>query len=224
MVPELGPPCILHWPKPEVTFCMPAHEFSRKNLINLPNVLTYLRIAAIPLFLILLVPPTSGKSLNTAFLVFVFASTTDYLDGILARRHNLVTSVGKLLDPLADKLLTSAALIMLIPLERVQAWLVFLIIGREIIITGLRSIAASRGLILDASRMGKKKMISQTVAILFLLLHIPSIQYLLHLVGMAFLWASLILSYWSAGGYFMDFYREVKRQEELDEQERPGTA
>ena len=152
---------------------MPAHEFSRKNLINLPNVLTYLRIAAIPLFLILLVPPTSGKSLNTAFLVFVFASTTDYLDGILARRHNLVTSVGKLLDPLADKLLTSAALIMLIPLERVQAWLVFLIIGREIIITGLRSIAASRGLILDASRMGKKKMISQTVAILFLLLHIP---------------------------------------------------
>jgi len=190
---------------------MGANDFARHNLINLPNVLTYLRVATIPLILFFLNPPASGKSYNIAFLLYVVASITDYLDGILARRHNQVTSVGKLLDPLADKLLTSAVLIMLIPLAKVQAWLVFLIIGREITITGLRSIAASQGLILNASRMGKNKMISQTVALLFLLLYIPKIQFLLNFLGMFFLWISVILGYWSAGGYFAHFYREATR-------------
>jgi len=192
---------------------MGANDFSRHNLINLPNILTYFRMATIPLILFFLNPPASGKSYNIAFFLYVVASITDYLDGILARRHNQVTSVGKLLDPLADKLLTSAVLIMLIPLAKVQAWLVFLIIGREITITGLRSIAASQGLILNASRMGKNKMISQTVALLFLLLYIPKIQFLLDFLGMLFLWISVILGYWSAGAYFAHFYREVKRQE-----------
>ena len=81
---------------------MAPSEFSRKNLINLPNTLTYLRIASIPLIVALLMPPPSGRALNLAFILYVMASTTDYLDGILARRHNLVTSVGKLLDPLAE--------------------------------------------------------------------------------------------------------------------------
>jgi CDP-diacylglycerol--glycerol-3-phosphate 3-phosphatidyltransferase len=191
---------------------MGANDFARHNLINLPNSLTYLRVATIPLILFFLNPPASGKSHNIAFLLYVAASITDYLDGILARRHNLVTSVGKLLDPLADKLLTSAVLIMHIPMAKVQAWLVFLIIGREITISGLRSIAASQGLILNASRMGKNKMISQTVALLFLLLYIPKIQFLLDFLGMLFLWISVILGYWSAGSYFAHFYREVKRQ------------
>ncbi|HAA04971.1 MAG TPA: CDP-diacylglycerol--glycerol-3-phosphate 3-phosphatidyltransferase [Syntrophobacteraceae bacterium] len=193
---------------------MTPNDFSRKNLINLPNVLTYLRIAAIPVIVVLLAPPTSKQSLNLAFFLYLLASTTDYLDGILARRHNQVTSVGKLLDPLADKLLTSAVLIMLIPLEGVQAWLVFLILGREIIITGLRSIAASRGLILDASPMGKRKMVSQSIAIGFLLLAVRSVETTLHTIGMGFLWISLVLSYWSAGDYFLAFHREVKRTEE----------
>jgi CDP-diacylglycerol--glycerol-3-phosphate 3-phosphatidyltransferase len=200
---------------------MTPNDFSRNNLINLPNILTYLRIAAIPVIVVLLAPPTSKQSLNLAFFLYLLASTTDYLDGILARRHNQVTSVGKLLDPLADKLLTSAVLIMLIPLEGVQAWLVFLILGREIIITGLRSIAASRGLILDASRMGKRKMVSQSIAIGFLLLSVRSVETTLHTIGMAFLWISLVLSYWSAGDYFLAFHREVKRSEEPDHQTRP---
>jgi CDP-diacylglycerol--glycerol-3-phosphate 3-phosphatidyltransferase len=191
---------------------MTRSEFSRQNLTTLPNVLTCLRIATIPLIIVLLNPPASGNSVNLAFLLFVIASITDYLDGILARRHNLVTSVGKLLDPLADKLLTSAVLIMLIPLEKVQAWLVFLIIGREITITGLRSIAATQGLILKASRMGKNKMVSQTVALIFLLPSIPSIQSTLNGLGVFFLWISLILGYWSARDYIVFFYREVKRQ------------
>jgi CDP-diacylglycerol---glycerol-3-phosphate 3-phosphatidyltransferase len=193
---------------------MTASDFSRHHLINLPNILTYLRMATIPLIVIFLNRPISGKDFNIAFFFYVLASITDYLDGILARRHNQVTSAGKLMDPLADKLLTSAVLIMLIPLNKVQAWVVFLIIGREITITGLRSIAASQGLIINASRLGKNKMISQTVALLFLLLYIPKVEFLLDFIGLFFLWASIILGYWSAADYFANFYREVKRQEQ----------
>ena len=192
---------------------MTRSGFSRQSLTTLPNVLTYLRMAAIPVIIVLLVSPAPVKSLNIAFVLFVVASITDYFDGILARRHNLVTSFGKLIDPLADKLLTSAVLIMLIPLEKVQPWLVFLIIGREITITGLRSVAASHGLILNASRMGKNKMISQTVALSLLLLSIPSMQGFLDGLGLFVLWVSVVLSYWSGMDYFMSFYQEAKRQE-----------
>jgi CDP-diacylglycerol--glycerol-3-phosphate 3-phosphatidyltransferase len=171
-------------------------------------------MAAIPLIIVFLAVPASTGSLNTAFLIFLLASITDYLDGILARKHNLVTSVGKLLDPLADKLLTSAVLIMLIPLGKVEAWLAFLIIGREITITGLRSIAASQGLILNASRMGKNKMVSQSVGLSFLLLTIPGIQVVLDGLGTFFLWVSVILGFWSATDYFINFYREAKRREQ----------
>jgi len=196
---------------------MTRSEFSRQHITSLPNMLTYLRIATIPLIILLLTPPVHGRSFNLAFLLFVIASITDYLDGILARRHNLVTSLGKLLDPLADKLLTSAVLIMLIPLDKVQAWLVFLIIGREMTITGLRSIAASQGLILKASRMGKNKMVSQTVALLFLLLYIPAIQSLLNWVGHFFLWVSLVLGYWSGRDYLVHLWREAgHRREQLN--------
>jgi len=188
-------------------------ELSRKTLVSLPNVLTYLRIATIPLILVMLTPPASQESQNTAFALFLVASITDYFDGILARRHNLVTSFGKLLDPLADKLLISAVMIMLIPHGKVPAWLVFLIIGRDITITGLRSIAASQGLILNSSRAGKNKMISQTVGLSFLLLSVPAIQHLLDAVGMAFLWLSVILSYWSARDYCRQFFRQAKRQD-----------
>jgi len=196
---------------------MTRSEFSRQNITSLPNLLTYVRIATIPLIILLLTPPVSGRSFNLAFLLFVIASITDYFDGILARRHNLVTSIGKLLDPLADKLLTSAVLIMLIPLDKVQAWLVFLIIGREMTITGLRSIAASQGLILKASRMGKNKMVSQTVALLFLLLYIPALQSLLNWFGHLFLWISLVLGYWSGRDYIAHLWHEAgHRREQLN--------
>jgi len=194
---------------------MTRSDFSRQTLTNLPNLLTYLRMAAIPLIILCLTDPTSDSSYNVAFTLFVMASITDYLDGIMARRHNLVTSVGKLLDPLADKLLTSAVLIMLIPLGKVPAWLVFLIIGREMTITGLRSVAASQGLILNASRMGKNKMISQTIALSLLLLNVPRMHVFLSVLGMIFLWVSVILGYWSARDYFVNFYEEAKSREQL---------
>ncbi len=191
--------------------------FSRQALTSLPNVLTYARIATIPLIVALLTFPPSPSRLNTAFVLFCLASITDCLDGILARRHNLVTSMGKLLDPLADKLLTSAVMIMLIPLGKIEAWLVFLIIGREMTITGLRSIAAGHGLIINASRIGKNKMISQTIGLHFLLLSVPTIQPFLDNVGSFFLWVSLLLGFWSASEYMAQFYREARRQETYGE-------
>jgi CDP-diacylglycerol--glycerol-3-phosphate 3-phosphatidyltransferase len=169
-------------------------------------------MATIPVIVVLLIPPTSELNLNLAFIVYCVASLTDYLDGILARRSNTVTSIGKLLDPLADKLLTTAVLIMLIPYGKVNAWLVFLIVGREIVITGLRSIAVAHGLIINASRMGKNKMISQTVALIFLLPALPKMQTTLNLIGTSFLWISLVLSYISASDYMLNFYREAKRR------------
>jgi CDP-diacylglycerol--glycerol-3-phosphate 3-phosphatidyltransferase len=183
-------------------------DLSRKSLTTLPNVLTYFRMATIPVIVALLIPPSSGFSQNIAFMVYCIAALTDLLDGVLARRSNTVTSIGKLLDPLADKLLTTAVLIMLIP--KVHAWLVFLIVGREIGITGLRSIAAGHGLIINPSRMGKNKMISQTLALVFLLPAIQGIQTTLTMIGTAFLWISLVLGYISAMDYFLSFYREAK--------------
>jgi len=185
-------------------------DLSRKSLTTLPNVLTFSRMATIPVIVLLLIPPYSSFARNAAFIVYCIASLTDYLDGILARRSNTVTSIGKLLDPLADKLLSSAVLIMLIP--RVHAWLVFLIVGREIGITGLRSIAAGHGLIISPSRMGKNKLVSQTLALAFLLPCIPRIESTLSLIGTSFLWISLALGYVSALDYFLSFYREAKRR------------
>jgi CDP-diacylglycerol--glycerol-3-phosphate 3-phosphatidyltransferase len=167
-------------------------------------------MATIPVIILLLIPPCSSFSRNAAFVIYCIASLTDYLDGILARRSNTVTSIGKLLDPLADKLLTTAVLIMLIP--RVHAWLAFLIVGREIGITGLRSIAAGHGLIINASRMGKNKLVSQTLAFAFLLPSIPRVESTLTLIGTSFLWISLVLGYVSALDYFLSFYREAKRR------------
>ncbi len=188
-------------------------DLSRQSLTTLPNVLTYSRMATIPLIVALLAPRSSIVAQNVAFVFYCIASITDYLDGHLARRSNTVTSIGKLLDPLADKLLTTAVLIMLIPkVPYVYAWLVFLIVGREIAITGLRSIAAANGLMINASRMGKNKMVSQTLALMFLLPAIPKLHWVLTPIGVFFLWASLLLGYASALDYFVNFFREARRQ------------
>ncbi len=189
-------------------------DLSRQNFITLPNFLTYLRMASIPVIVALLMQPSSDFSMNLAFLVYVLASLTDLFDGFLARRRNTVTSIGRLLDPLADKLLTAAVLIMLIPHGKVSAWLAWLIVGREIIITGLRVIAVGQGYIINASRMGKNKMLSQSLGFIFLLPAIPHIQHSLDVIGIVFLWISVFLGYYSAFDYFTNFYKEAKRREQ----------
>lgn len=193
-------------------FAINRSDLSRQHLTTLPNVLTYLRMASIPLIVALLIPPSSDFNLQLAFVIYVIAALTDWLDGILARRRNTVTSIGKLLDPLADKLLTSAVLIMLIPYGKVYSWLAFLIVGREIVITGLRAIAVGQGWIISPSRMGKNKMVSQSVAFIFLLQPIPQITQTTDIIGSVLLWVSLVLGYVSAVDYFVNFYKEAKRR------------
>jgi CDP-diacylglycerol--glycerol-3-phosphate 3-phosphatidyltransferase len=176
-----------------------------KSIFNLPNSLTLFRVACIPVLVILLFFPHKATSFLAA-LVFGLASISDLLDGFLARRQQLVTTFGKFLDPLADKLVVSAALIMLIPLGRAPAWMVVVIVGRELAITGLRSMAVSEGKVISADELGKKKMVFQIVAILGLLLHYEYFGIDLHAVGMFFLWLAVVVTLWSGFNYFRRFW------------------
>jgi CDP-diacylglycerol--glycerol-3-phosphate 3-phosphatidyltransferase len=176
-----------------------------KSIFNLPNSLTLFRIGCIPVLVILLFFPHKATSFLAA-LVFALASISDLLDGFLARRRQLVTTFGKFLDPLADKLIVSSALIMLVPLGRAPAWMVVVIVGRELAITGLRSMAVSEGKVISADELGKKKMVFQIVAILGLLLHYKYFGINFHAVGMFFLWLAVVLTLWSGINYFRRFW------------------
>ena len=167
--------------------------------------LTGLRIAAVPVVVVLLLFPGRLASL-LAGLCFVLAGATDFLDGFLARRYRIVSRVGKFLDPLADKLLVSAALIMLIPLGRAPAWMAFLIIGRELAVTGLRGLAAAEGIILAPDRWGKTKTLLQMAALTGLILHYPYGSFNFHQVGLVLLWMALIITLASGVWYFQAFF------------------
>ena len=189
-------------------------------ILNLPNMLTMLRIAAIPLMAFLLLSPSRTADFRAA-AVFALASTTDWLDGYLARRMGIVTVFGKFLDPIADKLIVMAALIMILPFGRVPAWMVLVVLGREIIITGLRGIASSEGIVIPASYLGKFKTIFQIVAILGLLMHYdynwffgidnPLVHVNMHNVGMFYLWIATLLTIWSGVDYLVKFVRVIVR-------------
>ena len=193
------------------TICsMPSTgELNRIRLLSLPNLITYVRIAAIPFILVLLSPPATTSCMNAAFFIYLAASLTDTLDGMVARRKGEESAFGRLMDPLADKLLTTAVLVMLIPLGKVSGWLAVLILCREIAITGLRSIAASQGIIVSASRLAKNKMVILTVALHFLVVSIPGAEMMLDGIGTALLWISLVLGYWSAIAYCRDLYAQI---------------
>lgn len=187
---------------------------------NIPNILTLMRIAAIPLLAVLLLSPSRDAGFFAA-LLFAVASITDWLDGYLARRLGIVTVFGKFLDPIADKLIVMAALIMILPFDRVPAWMVLIILGREIIITGLRGIASSEGIVIAASDLGKFKTIFQIVAILGLLLHYdycwffginhPLLVVNMHNIGMFYLWIATALTVWSGIDYLWRFMRLIAR-------------
>ena len=178
------------------------------KLLNAPNLLSLSRIAAVPI-LILLLAFESRITSRLAAILFLIAIFTDLLDGFLARRQQVITNFGRFLDPVADKLINSAALIMLIPLSRAPAWMVFLIIGREIAVTGLRAMASTEGIVIDASMLGKRKTLTQNGAIFLLIFHYPIYSLDFHLYGTVLLWMALIITYWSGIAYFFNFFRTV---------------
>ena len=180
---------------------------SQRKTCSLPNTLTVIRLASIPIVLIFLNFQGRWGSF-LAGLFFALAAITDILDGYIARKYGSVTVLGKFLDPLADKLLVSMTMIMLIPLGRIPVWIVIVIIGREMAVTGLRAIAVNEGIIIQASPLGKYKTIFQSVAITGLCLHYVFLNINFHVVGMTFLWGALILTLWSGWDYFRHF-REV---------------
>ncbi|WP_342447296.1 CDP-diacylglycerol--glycerol-3-phosphate 3-phosphatidyltransferase [Fretibacterium sp. OH1220_COT-178] len=177
--------------------------------LNLPNMLSLVRVFLAPLVLLFLSLKISGAVPFLGFLeddppawgdilagaVFVVAALTDSLDGYIARKHRLVTTLGKFIDPLADKVLVIAAMIALVELHRIPAWIVLVIITREFVVTGLRLVAAAEGVVIAASKGGKLKTVFQILALTMLILKIPG--------GMVLMWIAMILTVWSGMEYLI---------------------
>lgn len=178
--------------------------------MNLPNALTLVRMFLVPILVVVLFTEFEGRRILgvpkelVGAAIFALASVTDWLDGYLARRRRQVTWLGQMLDPIADKLLTSAAFISLVQLGLAPAWMVAVIIGREFAITGLRSLAYNKGITIPASPLGKIKMASQVVAILLLILGWGPLPWLAP-VGYAALWVVMLAAIISAVDYYRRF-------------------
>ena len=179
------------------------------KILNVPNTLSLVRVFLAPLVLLFLSlristpipflsldgaePLTLGDLL--AAVVFIIAAITDSMDGYIARKHHLITTLGKFIDPLADKVLVIAAMIALVELHRIPAWIVLVIITREFVVTGLRLVAAAEGVVIAASRGGKIKTVFQIVALTMLILKIPG--------GMVLMWIAMALTVWSGMEYLI---------------------
>ncbi len=185
-------------------------EEAAVSIFNVPNMLSLSRILSVPVFILLLLEPSPMRAL-LAGIVFSLASATDWLDGYLARKWGQVTKVGKLLDPIADKILIMSALVILVELrpDVVHSWIAIVIIGREFAVTGLRAIASSEGIIIPAETVGKYKVGFQITAVLCLLLDYYLTHEWLRDVGTVALWTAMILSVYSAVRYFMRYWGQL---------------
>jgi CDP-diacylglycerol---glycerol-3-phosphate 3-phosphatidyltransferase len=186
---------------------LPIKKEQRK-VFNLPNTITLLRISIMPALFCLLTAPEQTWSLVIAVL-FMIAALTDMLDGYIARKYKIVTTMGKYLDPIADKLIVNTAMIMMIPIGRVPAWIVAVTIIRDIVVDGIRAISSSEGIVIAASKLGKQKTIAQSFAVTALIIHYPFLGADAHVVGMIMLYIALFLTVYSGAEYFARFYREV---------------
>ncbi len=184
----------------------------RKGFWNLPNSLTVLRILLVPVMVALLWEQPTFMECKVTVAIFVFAMFTDIVDGWLARKWDLVTPVGAYLDPLADKLMVTTVLVMLVALGRAPAWLVVVILCRELAITGLRGIASQEGLLIPATIFGKLKTVYLGTAIGFLLWHHKSLGADAHSAGIALLWIAMFCSVASGIHYFRQFVRHTRIQ------------
>ena len=176
-----------------------------ERISQLPTRLTLIRVVCIPAVVICLYLKGPVSSFLAALFVGM-AFITDILDGYFARKYGAVTTLGKFLDPLADKILVSLTMIMLIPLGRIYVWMVMVIIARELAITGLRSIAVDGGIVIQASALGKYKTIFQSVALVGLCLHYEYFGVDFQTVGMLFMWIAVLMTIWSGVAYFRNFY------------------
>lgn len=176
--------------------------------MNLPIGLTLTRIVAVPLLILFLISSSRVHALIAA-AIFTAAALTDWLDGVLARRRNQVTTLGTLLDPIADKLLVAAALVSLLTIDKIAAWVVVVIIGRELAVTGLRAVSAGHGVIVPASRLAKWKTVSQYVAITMLIVEKGFAPPGFHVAATVVLWGALVLTVISAVDYFYRFFRKA---------------
>lgn len=183
---------------------------------TLPNLLSLFRIAIIPILVYLLTFPDPLSALLAAFL-FLVAALTDYFDGYLARRNRTVSDFGRILDPLADKLMIVAALIMLAAMDRpgepgVPAWLVVLVVTRETAVTIIRGIALTEGIVMEAEALGKYKLILQAVAVFALLVHYPYLGIDFYVAGLYFLLVSTVVALWSGVKYHVKFLRLLQQK------------
>jgi CDP-diacylglycerol--glycerol-3-phosphate 3-phosphatidyltransferase len=179
-----------------------------QQILSLPNGITIIRILMIPLILVLLFYIGRGYQIITA-LLFLGTAVTDSIDGYLARRRGIVTTLGKFLDPLADKLLIVTVLIALIPAREIPVWMVIVIVGREIAITGLRGIAVSQGIVISASTLGKYKTVFEVASISSLIFNGSYFSVNFHVIGLVFLWIALGIAIISAIDYFNKFLKII---------------
>jgi CDP-diacylglycerol--glycerol-3-phosphate 3-phosphatidyltransferase len=178
------------------------------RVLSNPNFLTMFRMIAAPGVVVLLLFPNRFTTFS-ATLLFSAAAISDYLDGYFARRWGMISNFGKVMDPVADKLLVSASLIMLTSLGWIPAWVVCVIIGRELAITGLRVVVIESGEDISASWLGKYKTGFQIAAIICLLIHYPYFGVHFHAIGLFFLWGALLFTIWSGTDYFIKFRKLI---------------
>ena len=171
--------------------------------MNLPNKLTVARMIAVPFF----IAAYMLEFYIVAFVLFVAASVTDFFDGYLARKHNLVSNFGKIMDPLADKILVYSAFCLMVDDNTIAGWMLIVILAREFVVAGMRTVAASEGIVIAAAMSGKIKTVLQMIAVP-LLLFVPVLEgtaaeYAIHVAAQLFLWASLIMTVYSGIEYVM---------------------
>lgn len=175
-------------------------------MMNVPNALTVFRILAVPFIIALLYFPSRSTCL-LATVLFLVAILTDLADGFWARKYNQVTNFGKFLDPLADKILIASVLIMLVELNWIPAWIAIVVIVRELLVTGLRAIAADKGQVISADKYGKMKTIMQSVALVPLIYHYPLLGIDTAKLGFLLLLVAVVLTLYSGWNYLYTFYR-----------------
>ena len=185
--------------------------------MNLPNSLTLSRIFLTPLLVVILLTRVEGKEIYGA-VIFSVAALTDFFDGYFARKRKQVTATGKLLDPIADKLLITSAFISLVELDLAPAWMVVIIVGREFVVSGIRSIAATRGFVMPANWLGKIKTVTQICTIVVLILADTYVEPWLRF-GRYLLWMTVIISLISMGSYMITFLKFDMRSEEVADPE-----